>query len=1673
MVKKNILLVFFILGFYFVSAGCSNCGDGLFNLCDKQECLGLGECGFSGFLFGSCYDITCREGEKRCDGNSIQGCSNGKFNKISTCSKNEVCTNGACYTAKIVDKCQILNESFSYYKLSNDILVKNISFVHSLDNALVSCFKITGDNIAFDGNGHQIIFEDSNILESSISGIIYLNGERVFSDSNFIWTNELAFNLDFNSANSFCENLNYAGYDDWTLPSGSGDYAGLSLLHDGYFPTFWSSQYETNSNVGHLVYFNSGNNFDVASHQDNEKFPVHCVRQIDKTKTISPTGFLFESEKNKTKISNISLQNVETRDFNYGIYSINASNLKIEDVVSGGKIRSFFSQNSTLYFFNLNFGDSYMEDSYAYFINNSFSQFKTINLSKVHINFVFSNGLISFSSIFNQVFNRSDASRIQSAIQIYPTNFSVNTTLAPELANKSAVVYLNGLGLPVSSPCRIENAPPYGSSEDVANFYGVASIYEDNNLVEDKKSILEGNTDSDKNCLYDTPVKFNIPHFSEYSFAVCGNGVLETGETCDTPYGAGEMCCDSRRASYALDWDVNCPSFNCVCPSDDLQSDWSGATDSGEGQKAYFWSVKNYTKLIGNKCYNYTACEKSYLDAYCIDEESGNIYPAEHSALESDQIDSNLCYSGHCEVADENQDTWAYHTLADGTEIYGVYGKYIHGETYLTDPINCLHMVPKSRCEFSVSDLNCNVVGECNIISPLNNSYESSSEIHNCIIGNSSQCSRLGLGTCYICDECRRNNNLPVSNNPPLNPSFSRGELEIVPTLYHESTKAADVNCSGIFYAPKAGAYNINYKLYDQNNNIISDGGSESITVSVDICGQIIPYNVSKLFSNVLKNDSKSFRCKFNLTADSFERVMSSGFLFDIDRDGYRTIKQAENIDFSNEAYDCDDWPFDDSNKDSSFKCLEYNSLDYSSNIISDIYSKRPSCLSDSNSNNILDYASCAYCKFPRTFNKAINLYVTNISNSSQKILLEDNKFFTWQNIYGVVNLTGGCLYPEYNDSTTFNETVYLDIYNPSFDSRNSAFDANRTRSICGLDSNGHSYSNCTINATCFKRDSLKVSCSFILPGSYTYLQDNIIFNFSNISRYRVSSDNINLGSCPYDSVCKNGGTGWMPTYTPVSNSMIAAEVLTFSPPSPTSSLLLSPGNLFINGAEPFSSCEKLEVCNTKLDKYIDESENNCSNIINEINYKDCLIKYVINVGLGDMNKYVLANGSTLSAGKWMQGYWWNELNYNSFPNRLSSCESSGEHAYLNSRRDLFNKLDLSALGLLKHTSSSWTSSQQTSQNSCLLSELKTLDNLDYLKTGICADYTVTFYSLARKIGFAKGEVYMSSAPKHIYNLIKSPTNNNFTIVDTTGNVARILDYNKASLNILKSSYPYCAIHYLIDEFGYKDYSDFISDNNNYVNFALCGGNLAKVKYDGRSTMSMSQYLHLNFGNGLSTIFCFSNEQVISLDSEPLGCCRSPSVRLLSRDGDSSKCCPSGSSVAWNVDGSIRSTNNNQFNNGCCTAPNQLVWGAIGSVYAQGGSKATSICCSPSESFYSYSSDGEILRCNDLNNINAVTTYDADIQSDQVKFACIKPLTPITTDYASGYKCCSPGAGLEVKKDGSVGDCCESPKKLYYGTGVYAQGGSKENSLCCYPQSGGAAPTITYDSDGAIYTCAD
>jgi cysteine-rich repeat protein len=214
------------------------------------------------------------------------------------------------------------------------------------------------------------------------------------------------------------------------------------------------------------------------------------------------------------------------------------------------------------------------------------------------------------------------------------------------------------------------------------------------------------------------------------------------------------------------------------------------------------------------------------------------------------------------------------------------------------------------------------------------------------------------------------------------------------------------------------------------------------------------------------------------------------------------------------------------------------------------------------------------------------------------------------------------------------------------------------------------------------------------------------------------------------------------------------------------------------------SSCDVFEVCNSDMDKYVNEAEGWCAPNKDRDKYKFCLAKNII---------YSLGPGA-----EWMKGYFAQEL---SCIYDTSYCKEtdSGKCLCSNKKHSANNNKFSKCTPGLGFSNQAWkTDTDWSTKNDCVLNDLPAHASINKVKTGTCTDYSIVLTTLLRKAGYSKNEVYsiMGNDPNrggHVYNLVKFPGVKKFRIIDTNGNLPNP-DYFTSKTtpeNIPKNIIPY------------------------------------------------------------------------------------------------------------------------------------------------------------------------------------------------------------------------------------------------------------------------------------------
>ncbi len=145
-------------------------------------------------------------------------------------------------------------------------------------------------------------------------------------------------------------------------------------------------------------------------------------------------------------------------------------------------------------------------------------------------------------------------------------------------------------------------------------------------------------------------------------------------------------------------------------------------------------------------------------------------------------------------------------------------------------------------------------------------------------------------------------------------------------------------------------------------------------------------------------------------------------------------------------------------------------------------------------------------------------------------------------------------------------------------------------------------------------------------------------------------------------------------------------------------------------------------------------------------------------------NRFSTTSVGTLGFGNWGCGYYepafelsdlWNKslrIEYNANTLQMEECE---KYHYVNGELT-------SPLG--------WASDTDMSKNSCVLSPFPAHATINKMRTGTCHDYSLVMTTLFRTMGFDGVDAYSVSEGDHVWNLVKFPEEDKWTVVDTVGN---------------------------------------------------------------------------------------------------------------------------------------------------------------------------------------------------------------------------------------------------------------------------------------------------------------
>lgn len=201
--------------------------------------------------------------------------------------------------------------------------------------------------------------------------------------------------------------------------------------------------------------------------------------------------------------------------------------------------------------------------------------------------------------------------------------------------------------------------------------------------------------------------------------------------------------------------------------------------------------------------------------------------------------------------------------------------------------------------------------------------------------------------------------------------------------------------------------------------------------------------------------------------------------------------------------------------------------------------------------------------------------------------------------------------------------------------------------------------------------------------------------------------------------------------------------------------------DIWPNGTE---ECQQLEVCHPDLDYIVANAVKACENYDGD--KKLCRGLYIIRA-FGPQARY-------------MQGYALFKTCCSGYPECTRTCWPglAGTCPF----RDGFNG---NVRNLSCHSDewgvSAWHSDTNMSENSAVLGLFPTHATVNILQTGVCIDYAAAVTTLLRKAGYSKTEAMSTAStgydlpllgnhPGHAYNVVLLPGEDQYHIVDTTGN---------------------------------------------------------------------------------------------------------------------------------------------------------------------------------------------------------------------------------------------------------------------------------------------------------------
>lgn len=179
-----------------------------------------------------------------------------------------------------------------------------------------------------------------------------------------------------------------------------------------------------------------------------------------------------------------------------------------------------------------------------------------------------------------------------------------------------------------------------------------------------------------------------------------------------------------------------------------------------------------------------------------------------------------------------------------------------------------------------------------------------------------------------------------------------------------------DVTCSATIKPVVDGAYTFTISL--EGSSTGSFTFTQAVVNDTSPCHLLTPspFTIEHTFSAALSRDSPAIKCRLSYNTPTESNVSLSDSLHDIDKDRVDSTNQWDSSTLKPwTAYDVNDWVFNNTlygDSTTDHKCVDDISADYDGVIVPEIINKSKECRIDNNNDGIGDFAQCSYCRNPR-----------------------------------------------------------------------------------------------------------------------------------------------------------------------------------------------------------------------------------------------------------------------------------------------------------------------------------------------------------------------------------------------------------------------------------------------------------------------------------------------------------------------------------------------------------------------------------------------------------------------------------------------------------------------------------------------------------------------------------